>query len=199
MDVKNIFIGLTNEGKEVLLYKNNECYIDLKTKLMIPFSEIAEESLFSYSDIIPKKSIFTSRVIANYERNRQQELVLQKCFIGNVYQVQNRTVSYFNTQLPMLYWGRKVGYEVTPFKPVALLYEKNDYEDLETGGIYLKKEQYDRGDYMVDLESLQPFQAVFSDTCNRIKMSKGKVLEKYRGKFDRSVMNQKLKQMGIDQ
>ncbi len=58
MNVKNVFIGLTNDGTEVLLYKNKDCFINLKTKEVIDFNEVIEEKLFSYTDIISQKGFF---------------------------------------------------------------------------------------------------------------------------------------------
>lgn len=195
MNVKNIYIGLTKDQEEVLLYKKDNIFFNLKTKKPISTSMLLEDRLFAYTDIVPTHSMWTSKIIKNYENDRTEMLELKKCFIGNIYQVDDKEVEYKNLDLPMIYWGREVTYTGYLLKPAALLYQKKnhqdrigDYLDLETGINYDGKYSYDIGDYMISNNScsIVPFQSVFKDTRNKVKMEKRKVLERYRSEVLKS-------------
>lgn len=195
MNVKNIYIGLTKDQEEVLLYKKDNIFFNLKTKKPISTSMLLEDRLFAYTDIVPTRSMWTSKIIKNYENDRTEMLELKKCFIGNIYQVDDKEVEYRNIHLPMIYWGREVTYTGYLLKPAALLYQKKnhqdrmgDYLDLETGINYDGKHSYDIGDYMISNDSctIVPFQSVFKDTRNKVKMEKRKVLERYRSEVLKS-------------
>ncbi len=86
MNVKNVYIGFIKEQEEVLLYKKDNMFFDLKTKKPVPISQLLENHLFSYSDIIPESSIWKSKIIKNYEKDREQLLELKKCFIEKKWQ-----------------------------------------------------------------------------------------------------------------
>lgn len=196
MNAENVFIGITKDNEEVLLYidTNNNKIINLQTNQEVPLSNLKKHSLIPYTNLRKGKHQLKRTIVNTYNKDRKKELDVRNIFIGDI----NLTEKYdyvrtLNSDLPFMYRTLQFRHVTRVIKENTLLYmlKKGDYlvdddnlelnssvfVDLETGIIY-NNEDYDKiGGLFVDSNMLS-YLSMF-DYISK-EEEKQMVLKKYR-------------------
>ena len=123
MNTNNVFIGVTSNNEELLLYlESPDKLINLITEEYVDTSNIKIDNLFLNGTKYQLKSM----IIRKYEKDRSKKLEVSNIFIGNILQTKNfKFVREYNSDLPMMYRGLE--YSITSYvnRKIALLYLLN--------------------------------------------------------------------------
>ena len=191
MNTNNVFIGVTSNNEELLLYlESPDKLINLITGEYVDPSNIKIDNLFLNGTKYQLKSM----VIRKYEKDRSKKLEVSNIFIGNILQTKNfKFVREYNSDLPMMYRGLE--YSITSYviKKKALLYRikkgmrltsfsnvdlyESTFIDLETGIKYSNKNYDDIGSLFIDAKMIPYLSEVKYDGPREEKRM---VLKKYR-------------------
>ncbi len=195
MNANNVFIGLTLDNEEVLLYKEfNDKFINLKTKECIDSSDVKIDSLIPYTRLKKYKHQLKGTIIRTFEKDRNKKLDVSNIFIGNILQTTNyEFVRGYNYDLPMIYWVSQYRITSQIIKKNALLYRLNkgyictslddkflygsDFIDLETEIKYSNKNYSEIGGLFIDTNMTSYLSLVSYDGSLEEKKN---VLKKYR-------------------
>ena len=191
MNTNNVFIGVTSNNEELLLYlESPDKLINLITEEYVDTSNIKIDNLFLNGTKYQLKSM----IIRKYEKDRSKKLEVSNIFIGNILQTKNfKFVREYNSDLPMMYRGLE--YSITSYviKKKALLYRikkgmrltsfsnvdlyESTFIDLETGIKYSNKNYDDIGSLFIDAKMIPYLSEVKYDGPREEKRM---VLKKYR-------------------
>lgn len=191
MEKKKVYIGVYKENNiESLFFQNGEdSYFDLKKKKNISVSEIDTTSLIHYSEVINCESNLKSDIIRLYDVDRVQKVSLNKVFIGNIFIVEEATVTtdYFQIGGNIDFVTETV-YGVKDTNNKALVFSVDNYPDsrysdlvdLENSVIYNGHTILQEGSFYIsrEPEHLVPVKTMLG-ICGET-MEKGKLLQKYR-------------------
>lgn len=134
MNAKNVYIGVTLDNEEILLYReSSNKVINLMTKEYVSLSDIQVDKLILYTNLKDNKHQFKSKIIREYEKDRRKKLDVRNIFIGNIVQTTEcKFDDICNLSLPILYW--KVTYDIkcVLVKKDALLYRLNEGYNIAT-------------------------------------------------------------------
>ena len=191
MNTNNVFIGVTSNNEELLLYlESPDKLINLITEEYVDTSNIKIDNLFLNGTKYQLKSM----IIRKYEKDRSKKLEVSNIFIGDILQTKNfKFVREYNSDLPMMYRGLE--YSITSYviKKKALLYRikkgmrltsfsnvdlyESTFIDLETGIKYSNKNYDDIGSLFIDAKMIPYLSEVKYDGPREEKRM---VLKKYR-------------------
>ena len=191
MNTNNVFIGVTSNNEELLLYlESPDKLINLITEEYVDTSNIKIDNLFLNGTKYQLKSM----IIRKYEKDRSKKLEVSNIFIGNILQTKNfKFVREYNSDLPMMYRGLE--YSITSYviKKKACLYRikkgmrltslsnvdlyESTFIDLETGIKYSNKNYDDIGSLFIDAKMIPYLSEVKYDGPREEKRM---VLKKYR-------------------
>lgn len=195
MNANNVYIGVTLDNKEILLYReSSDKVINLMTKEYVEPSDIQVDKLIHYTILKKLQYQLKGTIIRTFEKDRSKKLDVSNIFIGNIEQTTNyRFVRGYNYDLPMIYWGAKYHISSQIIKEKALLYRiKKGYElstlssgvlyeskfiDLETEIEYSNKDFSEVGGFFVD-PKMTPYLSVVK--YDGPMEEKRMVLKKYR-------------------
>lgn len=195
MNSNNVYIGVTLDNKEILLYReSSNKFINLITKEYVDPSDIQVDKLISYTRLKKDKHQLKNMIIRKFEKDRSKKLSVRDIFIGNIEQTTNYSfVRGYNHDLPMMFWGAeyritshiikekallyriKKGYELTTLSS-GVLYESN-FIDLETEIMYSNKDYSEVGSFFVD-PKMVPYLSVLE--YDGSMEEKRMILKKYR-------------------
>lgn len=98
MDANNVYIGVTLDNKEILLYReSSNKVINLMTKESVEPSDIQVDKLIPYTRLKNTKHQLKKMIIRTFEKDRNEKLEVSNIFIGNIYQVEsNIFLGYYN-------------------------------------------------------------------------------------------------------
>ena len=189
MNTNNVFIGLTLDNEEVLLYKkSSDKFINLKTKEYIESSDIQVDKLIPYTRLKNTKHQLKGTIIRTFEKDRSEKLDVSNIFVGDIYQVASNTFLGYDN-----FGCRSWNVHANRIKKDALLYllhkgatytTVNDidfYEskfiDLETCIIYDNKDEEKEGGLFI-APKMKPYLSVarYDGPIEEKRM----VLKKYR-------------------
>lgn len=196
MNAENVFIGITKDDEEVLLYidTNNNKIINLQTSQEILFSDLKKNSLIPYTNLRKGKHQLKRTIVNTYNKDRKKELDVRNIFIGDI----NLTEKYdyvrtLNSDLPYMYRTLQFRHVTRVIKENALLYmlKKGDYLtnsgnyelnssvfiDLETGITY-NNADYDKVGGLFIEPNILPYLSEF-DYISK-EEEKQIILKKYR-------------------
>ena len=191
MNTNNVFIGVTSNNEELLLYlESPDKLINLITEEYVDTSNIKIDNLFLNGTKYQLKSM----IIRKYEKDRSKKLEVSNIFIGDILQTKDfKFVREYNSDLPMMYRGLE--YSITSYviKKKALLYRikkgmrltsfsnvdlyESTFIDLETGIKYSNKNYDDIGSLFIDAKMIPYLSEVKYDGPREEKRM---VLKKYR-------------------
>ena len=191
MNANNVFIGVTFNNEELLLYlESPDKMINLITGEYVDTSNIKIDNLFLNGTKYQLKSV----IIRKYEKDRSKKLEVSNIFIGDILQTKDfKFVREYNSDLPMMYRGLE--YSITSYviKKKALLYRikkgmrltsfsnvdlyESTFIDLETGIKYSNKNYDDIGSLFIDAKMIPYLSEVKYDGPREEKRM---VLKKYR-------------------
>ena len=150
MNTNNVFIGLTLDNEEVLLYKkSSDKFINLTTKEYIESSDIQVDKLIPYTRLKDNKHQLKGTIIRIFEKDRSEKLDVRNIFIGSILQTTDyKFVKGYGYDLPMMYWGAEYHISSQIIKEKALLYRIKKGCELSTlsGGVLYKSK-------LIDLET----------------------------------------------
>ena len=195
MNTNNIFIGLTQDNEEVLLYKkSSDKFINLKMNEYIEVSDIQVDKLIPYTRLKNTKHQLKGTIIRTFENDRNKKLDVSNIYIGDILLTKDyKFVRGYNYDLPMRCWVAKYNIKSHIIKEKALLYRKKKgcelttlssgvlYEskfiDLETEIEYSNKNYNDIGGTFID-PKMVPYLSVLE--YDGPMEEKRMVLKKYR-------------------
>ena len=124
MNANNVYIGVTLDNKEILLYrKSKDKVINLMTKEYVEPSDIQVDKLIPYIRLKKYQYQLKGAIIKTYEKDRSKMLDVSNIFIGDIEQTTNYSfVRGYNYNLPMIFWGAKYRISSKIIKKKALLY-----------------------------------------------------------------------------
>ena len=195
MNANNVYIGVTLDNEEILLYReSSDKFINLITKEYVELSDIQVDKLIPYTRLKDNKHQLKGTIIRTFEKDRSEKLDVSNIFIGNIEQTTDyKFVRGYNYELPMMFWGAQYRIESHIIKEKALLYRiKKGYElttlsrgilyesefiDLETEIKYSNKNFSKIGSLFID-PKMQPYLSVakYDGQLEEKRM----VLKKYR-------------------
>lgn len=92
MNTNNVFIGVTLNNEELLLYlESPDKMIDLITGKYVDPSNIKINSLVPYTSLKSAKHQLKHMIVRRYEKDRSQKLEVSNIFIGDILQTKNNT------------------------------------------------------------------------------------------------------------
>lgn len=195
MNANNVYIGVTLDNKEILLYRESrDKVINLMTKEYIEPSDIQVDKLIPYTKLKKYQHQLKGTIIRTFEKDRSKMLDVRNIFIGDIEQTTNyRFVKGYNYDLPMIFWGAKYHISSQIIKEKALLYRikkgcklstlssgvlyESKFIDLETEIEYSNKDFSEVGGFFVD-PKMTPYLSVVE--YNEPMEEKRMVLKKYR-------------------
>ena len=195
MNANNVYIGLTLDNEEILLYReSSDKIINLMTKEYVEPSDIQVDKLIPYTRLKESKHQLKGTIIRTFEKDRSENLDVRNIFIGSILQTTDyKFVKGYNYDLPMMYWSAKYHISSQIIKEKALLYRikkgcklstlsggvlyESKFIDLETGIRYSNKNYSEVGGFFVD-PKMTPYLSVveYDGPMEEKKM----VLKKYR-------------------
>ena len=124
MNANNVYIGVTLDNKEILLYRESkDKVINLMTKEYVKPSDIQVDKLIPYIRLKKYQHQLKGAIIKTYEKDRSKMLDVSNIFIGDIEQTTNYSfVRGYNYDLPMIFWGAKYRISSKIIKKKALLY-----------------------------------------------------------------------------
>lgn len=195
MNANNVYIGVTLDNKEILLYRESrDKVINLMTKEYIEPSDIQVDKLIPYTKLKKYQHQLKGTIIRTFEKDRSKKLDVSNIFIGNIEQTTNyKFVRGYNYDLPMMYWGAEYDISSQIIKEKALLYRikkgcelstlssgvlyESEFIDLETEIKYSNKDFSEAGGFFVD-PKMTPYLSVVK--YDGPMEEKRMVLKKYR-------------------
>ena len=195
MNANNVYIGVTLDNKEILLYRETrDKVINLMTKEYVEPSDIQKDKLISYTRLKKYQHQLKGTIIRTFEKDRSKKLDVSNIFIGNIEQTTNyKFVRGYNYDLPMMYWGAEYDISSQIIKEKALLYRikkgcelstlssgvlyESEFIDLETEIKYSNKDFSEAGGFFVD-PKMTPYLSVVK--YDGPMEEKRMVLKKYR-------------------
>lgn len=195
MNAKNVYIGVTLDNEEILLYRESSGkVINLMNKEYVEHCDIKRDSLIPYTRLKDSKHQLKSMIIRTYDKDRSEKLDVSNIFISSILQTTDyKFVKGYNYDLPMMYRGAKYHISSQIIKEKALLYRINKgcklstlsggvlYEskfiDLETEIEYSNKNYSEVGGFFVDPKMVPYLSVVEYDGPMEEKRM---VLKKYR-------------------
>ena len=195
MNANNVYIGVTLDNKEILLYRESrDKVINLMTKEYIEPSDIQVDKLIPYTKLKKYQHQLKGTIIRTFEKDRSKMLDVRNIFIGDIEQTTNyRFVKGYNYDLPMIFWGAKYHISSQIIKEKALLYRikkgcelstlssgvlyESKFIDLETEIEYSNKDFSEAGGFFVD-PKMTPYLSVVK--YDGPMEEKRMVLKKYR-------------------
>ena len=195
MNANNVYIGVTLDNKEILLYRESrDKVINLMTKEYIEPSDIQVDKLIPYTKLKKYQHQLKGTIIRTFEKDRSKMLDVRNIFIGDIEQTTNyRFVKGYNYDLPMIFWGAKYHISSQIIKEKALLYRikkgcklstlssgvlyESKFIDLETEIEYSNKDFSEVGGFFVD-PKMTPYLSVVE--YDGPMEEKRMVLKKYR-------------------
>lgn len=195
MNANNVYIGLTLDNEEILLYReSSDKIINLMTKEYVEPSDIQLDKLIPYTRLKESKHQLKATIIRTFEKDRSENLDVRNIFIGSILQTTDyKFVKGYGYVLPMMYWSAKYHISSQIIKEKALLYRiKKGYElstlssevlygsefiDLETRTRYSNKNYSEVGGFFVD-PKMKPYLSVVK--YDGPMEEKRMVLKKYR-------------------
>lgn len=196
MNANNVYIGVTLDNEEILLYReSSDRIINLLTKEYVEPSDIKIESLVPYTRLKDTKHQLKSMIIRTYEKDRRKELDVSNIFIAKIYQKTNeKFLRYDDMDLGPLFWTPVYNITYGVMKEEALLYRlykggtsktlgnKDFYEskfiDLETEEIYDNKNEKNIGGIFVS-PYMTPYLSIVDEYDGPME-EKRMILKKYR-------------------
>ena len=197
MNANNVYIGVTLDNEEILLYReSDDKFINLMTKEYVEPSDIQvdKDKLIPYTRLKKYQHQLKGTIIRTFEKDRNKKLDVRNIFIGNILQTTDyKFVKGYNYDLPMMYWVSKYHISSQLIKDKALLYRikkgcelstlsggvlyENKFIDLETEIEYFNKDYSEVGGFFVD-PKMTPYLSVveYDGPMEEKKM----VLKKYR-------------------
>ena len=195
MNANNVYIGLTLDNEEILLYReSSDKFINLMTKEYVEPSDIQVDKLIPYTRLKESKHQLKGTIIRTFEKDRSEKLDVRNIFIGSILQTTDyKFVKGYGYVLPMMYWSAKYHISSQIIKEKALLYRikkgcelstlsggvlyESKFIDLETGIRYSNKNYSEVGGFFVD-PKMTPYLSVveYDGPMEEKKM----VLKKYR-------------------
>lgn len=195
MNANNVYIGVTLDNEEILLYReSSDKVINLMTKEYVEPSDVQVDKLIPYTRLKDTKHQLKGTIIRTFEKDRSKKLDVSNIFIGNIEQTTNyKFVRGYNYDLPMMYWGAKYHISSQIIKEKALLYRikkgcelstlsgevlyESKFIDLETEIEYSNKDFSEAGGFFVD-PKMTPYLSVVK--YDGPMEEKRMVLKKYR-------------------
>ena len=195
MNANNVYIGVTLDNEEILLYReSSDKFINLMTKEYVESSDIQKDKLIPYIRLKKYQHQLKGTIIRTFEKDRSKKLDVKNIFIGNIEQTTNyRFVRGYNCDLPMIFWGAKYHISSQIIKEKALLYRikkgcelstlsgevlyESKFIDLETEIEYSNKDYSEVGGFFVD-PTMVPYLSVVK--YDGPMEEKRMVLKKYR-------------------
>ena len=195
MNTNNVYIGVTLDNKEILLYRESrDKVINLMTKEYVEPSDIQVDKLIPYTRLKKYQHQLKGTIIRTFEKDRSKKLDVSNIFIGNIEQTTNyKFVRGYNYDLPMMYWGAEYCIKSYIIKEKALLYRikkgcelstlsrgvlyESEFIDLETEIEYSNKDFSEVGGFFVD-PKMTPYLSVVK--YDGPMEEKRMVLKKYR-------------------
>lgn len=195
MNANNVYIGVTLDNKEILLYReSSNKVINLITKEYVEPSDIQVKKIIPYTRLKKYQHQLKGTIIRTFEKDRSKKLDVCNIFIGNIEQTTNyRFVRGYNYELPMMYWGSEYHISSQLIKDKALLYRikkgcelstlsggvlyESKFIDLETEIKYSNKDFSEAGGFFVD-PKMTPYLSVVK--YDGPMEEKRMVLKKYR-------------------
>ena len=195
MNAKNVYIGVTLDNEEILLYRESSGkVINLMNKEYVEHCDIKRDSLIPYTRLKDSKHQLKSMIIRTYDKDRSEKLDVSNIFISSILQTTDyKFVKGYNYDLPMMYRGAMYHISSQIIKEKALLYRINKgcklstlsggvlYEskfiDLETEIEYSNKNYSEVGGFFVDPKMVPYLSVVEYDGPMEEKRM---VLKKYR-------------------
>ena len=197
MNANNVYIGLTLDNEEILLYReSSDKIINLMTKEYVEPSDIQldKDKLIPYTRLKESKHQLKGTIIRTFEKDRSENLDVRNIFIGSILQTTDyKFVKGYGYDLPMMYWGAEYHISSQIIKEKALLYRikkgcelstfsgcvlyESKFIDLETGIRYSNKNYSEVGGFYVD-PKMTPYLSVarYDGPIEEKRM----VLKKYR-------------------
>ena len=94
MNANNVYIGVTLDNEEILLYReSSDRVINLMTKEYVEPSDIQvdKDKLIPYTRLKESKHQLKATIIRTFEKDRSEKLDVSNIFIGDIYQVASNT------------------------------------------------------------------------------------------------------------
>ena len=92
MNANNVYIGVTLDNEEILLYReSSDKFINLITKEYVSLSDIQADKLIHYTRLKNIKHQLKGTIIRTFEKDRSEKLDVSNIFIGDIYQVASNT------------------------------------------------------------------------------------------------------------
>ncbi len=195
MNANNVYIGITLDNKEILLYRESrDKFINLMTKEYVESSDIQKDKLIPYIRLKKYQHQLKGTIIRTFEKDRSKKLDVRNIFIGNILQTTDyKFVKGYNCDLPMIFWGANYHISSQIIKEKALLYRikkgcelstlsgevlyESKFIDLETEIEYSNKDYSEVGGFFVDPTMVPYLSLVKYDGPME---EKSMVLKKYR-------------------
>lgn len=197
MNANNVYIGLTLDNEEILLYReSSDKIINLMTKEYVEPSDIQldKDKLIPYTRLKESKHQLKGTIIRTFEKDRSEKLDVRNIFIGSILQTTDyKFVKGYGYVLPMMYWSAKYHISSQIIKEKALLYRikkgcelstlsggvlyESKFIDLETGIRYSNKNYSEVGGFFV-APKMTPYLSVVE--YDGPMEEKRMVLKKYR-------------------
>lgn len=195
MNANNVYIGITLDNKEILLYReSSDKFINLMTKEYVESSDIQKDKLIPYIRLKKYQHQLKGTIIRTFEKDRSKKLDVRNIFIGNILQTTDyKFVKGYNCDLPMIFWGANYHISSQIIKEKALLYRikkgcelstlsgevlyESKFIDLETEIEYSNKDYSEVGGFFVDPTMVPYLSLVKYDGPME---EKSMVLKKYR-------------------
>ena len=195
MNANNVYIGVTLDNEEILLYReSSDKVINLMTKEYVEPSDVQVDKLIPYTRLKDTKHQLKGTIIRTFEKDRSKKLDVRNIFIGNILQTTDyKFVKGYNCDLPMIFWGAKYHISSQIIKEKALLYRikkgcelstlsgevlyESKFIDLETEIEYSNKDYSEVGGFFVG-PTMVPYLSVVE--YDGPMEEKRMVLKKYR-------------------
>lgn len=177
MNTNNVYIGVTLDNKEILLYReSSDKVINLITKEYVKPSDIQVDKLIPYTRLKKYKHQLKDVIIKTFEKDRSKKLDVSNIFIGNIEQTTNyKFVKSYNHDLPMMFWKDEYHLTSKVIKEEALLYRikkghklstlssgilyESEFIDLETEIKYSNDNYSEIGGLFID-PKMQPYLSI---------------------------------------
>ena len=107
MNTNNVFIGVTFNNEELLLYlESPDKMINLITGEYVNSSNIKINCLVPYTSLKSTKNQLKHMIVKKKKKDRSQKLEVSNIFIGDILQTKDfKFVREYNSDLPMMYRG----------------------------------------------------------------------------------------------
>ncbi len=176
MKLKNVYVGFYQKDfQESLFYQINEnTYYDLKKEENVSYLDLKLDSLLPYRNLFQSNKTRFKYLIDIYEKDRMERIVLNRVFLGSIFQIVDVTSQVTTKQLSKneLKYCRNKICQMELLKKNSLFYCLEEHEeleeatlkDLETGQLYPGNFPFQVGASCVPrrVEYVKPIQEVIS-------------------------------------